>query len=124
MAKGVSRACAICWILAAAPAWADDTEQTAAKAQAAEVVTLAKLAPLLCPAVEADDRAIHDLLNHAEISEQDIVDPHVFGAQDERVAHNFAQSFKDNGVQTCEDVFTYLGPDGVKMLRRKADAPG
>lgn len=123
MAKGLSRVCAICWVLAAGPAWAQD-EQTAAKAQAAEVVTLAKLAPLLCPAIEADDRAIHDLLTHAEISEQDIVDPQVFGPQDERVAQNFAQSFKDNGVQTCEDVFTYLGPDGVKMLRRKAGAPG
>ena len=123
MTKCLPRVCALCWLLAAGPAWAED-EQAAAKAQAAEVVTLAKLAPLLCPAIEADDGAIHDLLVHAEISEQDIIDPKVFGAQDERVARNFAQSFKDNGVQTCEDVFTFLGPDGVKMLRRKAGAPG
>ena len=123
MAKCLPRVCALCWVLAAGPAWAED-EQVAAKAQAAEVVTLAKLAPLLCSTIEVDDHAVQDLLTHAEISEQDIVDPKVFGAQDQRVAQNFAQSFKDNGAQTCEDVFTFLGPEGVKMLRRKAGAPG
>lgn len=102
------------------PARAED--QQVMRAQAAKIITMSKLAPLLCPDLEADAVAIGRLLDHLGMTEQDVMDPKAFGVQDELVARDFAQSFKANGLQTCADALHYLGSGGLQLIREKPGA--
>ena len=106
-------------MMLALPAWADDDALHDARAQAAQLVTIAKLAPLLCPEVETDDSAIRDLEEHAQISEQEVMDRAKYGVQDELIARSFAKSVKDNALQSCADIADSLGANGAHLVKPK-----
>ncbi len=98
-----------------APAFADD----AGRARAAQLATMARTAAILCPDLRADEEGLRAFMTGANLSDHDLMDPAAFGVQDQLAARQLAQSFKDNGVQTCADMAACLGPSGAGLIRLK-----
>lgn len=104
--------------LRAEPARAGDRDLTQSKPQTAQIVTLARLAAVLCPETEIDEAAVHALMGQAGITDTDVVDPAGYGASDMTVARSFAQSFLADPNGACSQLFFALGPGEGQLLHR------
>lgn len=106
----------VCLAITSAACAADDS--TSSKPRTAQVVTLARLAAVLCPDVEVDEDAVHDLMGGAGITDRDVVHSGAFGSADTLVARSFAQSFVADPADACSKLFFALGPGGGRLLHR------
>ena len=101
----------------ASAAWADDNALRAAQSQAAQVVVFARTAAILCPGVEVDKDAIHGLMDHAQITDFDIMSPDRFGREDEATARSFKSSTAENPA-FCDKVLDSI-EDRLHLVRRR-----
>lgn len=103
----------------AGPALADDLDD--AKAKAAQLVVLAKLAGTACPGLGTDDRAVTAFMTHAEVSEDDLGSRYKDAAQ--AAARAFKTSSDQNRDLACAQLFKRLGEDGLGLVVETDEDP-
>lgn len=104
-------------ILFSFQALAEDDALRTAQSRAAQVVVTARTAAILCPDVEVDEDAIHGLMEHAQIKDNDIMSPDRFGPEDEAIARSFKASMTDD-PDFCLKVLAYLR-DRMHLVQRR-----
>lgn len=101
------------------PARADDLDE--AKAKAAQLVVLAKLAGTTCPGLGTDEGAVTAFLSHAQVSEADL------GGRYKDATDAAALAFRTSSGQNrdfaCAQLFKRLGEDGLGLVVERDEDP-
>lgn len=109
-----TRVALLALILLAVPGPAARGAAPDARAQAAQLAVLAKLAPSACPGLETDDDAVSAFMKRARVSQADLVTRYK-PASLAAIRALRASSLRDADV-ACAQILRHLGATGLGLL--------